>query len=433
MAIYVVLCLSRPFAAFIVLVFFALTVWLSGIKVAGGISAMIGIGAIFTLSWLVRLIARSESFIRVKEYGLLLALLMITGVTALLHLDGPAGSAALLTYVQLYLLFVLVVNLITTPGRLDAVSNLIVISSTLLAALILLDQIGWLPAALIPEQTMDIAAGQNVVISRTAGLWGDANFTALQLTIALPFILAAWSGASQARRALLLAAGAVILAAFVWTFSMGGLLGLSVMLLAAMLMTPRRHRLFRIARNSLFGVIALAALISSAPATFVQRVVVMFESNVSALSAFDQASLLTLGTNRGDTWWAALQAIAAAPWLGYGPGNAVYANASYSVLRLRSRNWVSPHNMLLAVAGDLGLVGLALFVALFIAALQAVRARPDAPAVEPGLQRDRQAIFIALIGYTVQSMALEIHNLKLLWVLLGMAIASSADIPVPDL
>jgi hypothetical protein len=39
------------------------------------------------------------------------------------------------------------------------------------------------------------------------------------------------------------------------------------------------------------------------------------------------------------------------------------------------------------------------------------------------LQRTREALFIALIGFTIQGMALEVHNMKLLWVLLGMAIA----------
>ena len=34
------------------------------------------------------------------------------------------------------------------------------------------------------------------------------------------------------------------------------------------------------------------------------------------------------------------------------------------------------------------------------------------------------AIFIALMGYAAQGMALEIHNLKLLWILMGLAIAS---------
>jgi O-antigen ligase len=417
---YILLCFSEFFAAFAILVLFALTVWLSGIQVIGGISAMIGLGVIFTAFWLTRLYFRAIVFPKVKEYRLLLALAVAVIVSALLHVNGPAGLSAVPTYLQLFLLFVLVTNLTTTPGRLQALGGVIIGSSVLLAALILLDQFGWLPPQLIPQQTLSMAPGVGVIISRTAGLWGDANVTALQLTIALPFILASWSGASQARRALLLAAGGAILAAFVWTFSMGGLLGLAVMLLIKMLTVPRRHRLFLVARNSLLGIIALSAFVYFTPELFVQRVVVLFESNVAALRAFDRASLLTIGTLRGDAWWAALQAIAAAPLLGHGPGNGMYAIASYSLLR--SAIILSPHNMFLAVAGDLGLIGLAFFVALCVAALSAVRSRSDAPVVEPGLHRTREALFIALTGFAVQGMALEVHNMKLLWILLGMAI-----------
>jgi O-antigen ligase len=383
---------------------------------------MIGVGLIFTAVWLTRLIFRTAVFTRVKEYDLLLALSAVVVVSAVVRLDGPAGFSATLTYLQLLLLFILVINLTTTSSRLDTVTGIIIVSSSVLAALILMDQFGWLPAELIPKQTTVIVTESMVRISRSAGLWGDANFTALQLTIALPFIVEWWPAVSLSKRALLLAAGGAILAAFFGTFSMGGLLGLSIMLLIKMLTVSRRDRLFFIARNSLIGISALSAFILFAPDSFVLRVVVTAQSTVGALSTPDQAALLTIGTNRGDTWWAALQAIAASPLLGYGPGNAAYANASYSVIRFT--NVLSSHNMLLGAAGELGLVGLALFGALFIAALRAVQSPPDAAAIESNLQRNCRALYIALIGYAAQGMALEIHDLKLLWILLGMAIAA---------
>ncbi len=418
---YVLLCLSRPFAAFTILLLSALTVWLSGIRVVGGVSVMVGVGLVFTSLWLTRVLLHTTKFVKVKEYKWLAALAIVVFFSTWLHLDGQAGFTAVLTYFQLFLLCVLVINLTTTPQRLDSMGYVIVFSSVSLAALILLDQVGWLPPQLIPEQNLDMAPGVGVMIPRTGGLWGDANVTALQLTIALPFIMAAWPEASRPMRTLLLATGGAIITAFVWTFSMGGLMGLSVMLLARMLMAPQRHRLFVTARNGLIGIIALSAFLAFVPELFVQRVVVMFESNAAALGAFDRASLLTIGTLRGDAWWAALQAVSAAPWLGYGPGNGVYAIASYSLLR--SQVFLSPHNMLLAVAGDLGLIGLALFAALFAAALLAVRPKANAPATNIGLSKTRDALFIAMIGYAVQGMALEIHNMKLLWILLGMAIA----------
>ncbi len=250
---YALLCAYRPFVAFEIVVFSALTVLLSGLKPVGGISVMIGLGLIFTVFWVARFFLRTTIFTITREYFLLLALVAVMLITSLLHVGGPAGFSAAFTYVQLFLFFVLVVNLTTTPLRLHALTGVIIFSSTLLATLILLDHLGWLPPGLIPEQTMGLAEGSNIMVSRTAGLWGDANFTALQLTIALPFIMGWWPEAGRIKQVFLLVASGAILVAFTWTFSIGGLLGLSVMLLIKMINAQRRDRLFAIARNVLIG------------------------------------------------------------------------------------------------------------------------------------------------------------------------------------
>ncbi len=419
---YIFLCLEWPFPAFIVLLFFALTVWLSGIKPVAGISMMIGIGAIFTLTWLARLVAGAAAFTRVKEYRLLLALAGVVLLSAMLHLDGPAGFSAVSTYVQLFLLCILVINLTTTPARLTAATTVVAVSSIFLAILICLDQLGWLPATVVFNQNVGMGFENSERIIRAAGLWGDANLTALQLTIALPFIFERWATANRPQQMLLLAAGGVVLTAFVWTFSLGGLLGLCAILLAKMFITPPHRRLFRIARNGLIGLILLLLFTTFAPASFLQRILLAVEKTVTAVQSSDKTLLLTLGTDRGDTWWAALQTIAAAPVFGYGPGNGVYANASYT--RLHFDKWVSPHNMFLAIAGDLGLVGLALFGVLCGSALLMTWGKGDPATAVFNVARNRQAIFIALLGCIVQGMALEIHNLKLLWILLGLAIAA---------
>jgi O-antigen ligase len=419
---YLLLCLGWPLAAFSVLLFFALTVWLSGIEVMAGISAMIGLGLVFMTFWLTRLSLRTVNFVRIKEYRLLLALIAIVLISAILHLDGPAGFGGALTYLQLPLLLVLVVNLADTPKRLRALGEVVIVSSVLLAVLILLDYFEWLPAGLVREQIVNIAVmGGTTAVARTGGLWGDANFTAVQLNIALPFILARWPRTGARGQALLLAASGLILIAFVWTFSMGGLLGISVMLLVRMFSAPQRNRLFAVVRNSLMGGAAFASFMIFAPELYVERVMVNIASVAGIFGASDSYALLTFATHRGNNWWAALQAIMASPLLGYGPGNASYANAWYSVLPLS--NQVGAHNMILDLAGDLGLIGMILFGALLIAALRAVRSTPSASAVEPELHRTRQAIFTALVGYVVQGMGLGIHNLKLLWILLGMAFA----------
>ena len=43
------------------------------------------------------------------------------------------------------------------------------------------------------------------------------------------------------------------------------------------------------------------------------------------------------------------------------------------------------------------------------------------PLTDSMLEQTGRAIFVALVAYIVQGMALDIQNLKLLWILLGMA------------
>jgi O-antigen ligase len=421
---YVLLAYVRPFAAFVVLALFALTVRLSGLEVVGGISAMIGLGLVFTIVWLSRLALRAASLARVREYGLLLGMIVVVLISALLNRDGPAGPAPVLTYLQLFLLFVLVVNLVTSPSQLHTLGGAIIASSTLLAAAILLEQAGWLPAALVREQAVGVYTGSGMeIVARTGGLWGDANFTAVQLTVALPFIVEWWPiRRDWWKRALLLGAAAAILTAFSFTFSVSGLMGLCVILLTKAIRDPQRGAFQAIARTSMLAITAFWALSVILPDLYVQRALEKVGELVRAVSTLDRDLLLRVGTNRGDTWQSALQAIGDSPLIGHGPGNASYANVQYSILR-GSTEHIAAHNMFLTVAGDLGLAGLASFVGLIVSAVFAVKSSSEMQATDSVLMRDGAALFIALLAVAVQGLALDLHTLKLLWVLLGMAIA----------
>jgi len=138
--------------------------------------------------------------------------------------------------------------------------------------------------------------------------------------------------------------------------------------------------------------------------------------------------LLSAGTNRGDTWQAAIKSILSSPLLGHGPGNSTFVNVQYSLIRGNivygvSGGMLGSHNMFLSVGSDLGLVGLALFAGLLISALIMTSRSWRMQTENTFLQRTGRALFIALVAYTVQGQALDIHNLKVLWILLGMAIA----------
>jgi putative inorganic carbon (hco3(-)) transporter len=421
---YAVLAYFRSFAAFILFVLLSLTVWLSGIKVVGGISVLVGLGLVFTVVWLWRLASSSGVFVKVKEYRLLLAMLAVLAISTLLNLNGPAGLAPVLTYLQLFILFVLVVNLATTPSRLHALGGAIIVASTLLAVLILLDQAGWLPAGLVGDSAAGVEVGSSLeIITRAGGLWGDANFSAMQLTMALPFIIEWWLMLRSWRaRALLLMAGGAILMALTFTFSTGGLLGLSIILLLKAIGVTRRNILLAILRISFLVVIALWASSVILPDLYLARVLAKLTDSWDAIRTLNPDLLLIAGSHRGDTWQAAAHVIMDSPVFGHSPGNGRYAAVGYSFF-YGTQETLGAHNMFLTVAEDLGIVGLGFFVALLVSAIYAVRPLTYLRTGDSVLRRNGEALFIALIAFSVQGLAIDIHSQKLLWVLMGMAIA----------
>ena len=418
---YAFLALVHPFAAFVMLLFLALTVWLSVVEIVSGISMMVGVGLIFTAAWLLHLAFRVRTFVKVREYGLLLGLTIMVFVSSLFNLDRMDSFAMAFTYLQLFLLFALVVNLVTTPAQLQTLGMVLVASSALVAVMILLDQLHLLPLQLLlnPASNVLVTSGY-VRIARASGLWGGPNMTAVQLTVALPFIIEWWPTRRAAgQRLLLLGITAAILAALLFTFSLGGIVGLVAIFLAKELGNARRDALFKIFRTVFIVAIVALILYGALPDLYKQRFVAQFNVLVEGIRDLDEEQLLWLATGRGDAWMATIRAIAQSPFVGHGPGNAVAANAPYTVLFYGDRR--APHNLFLSIGSELGLVGLAFFILLLFSLFLKIRPSWRAQPANSILQQTGRAIFVALVSYLVQGLALDIQNLKLLWILLGMA------------
>jgi O-antigen ligase len=214
----------------------------------------------------------------------------------------------------------------------------------------------------------------------------------------------------------------VILAAFSFTLSIGGLVGLLAFLLIKALQDPRRDIARIFVRCVLIISIAIVLIYVLLPDLYVQRVIMSMDVITSAISTQNPDLLLRFGTTRGDIWQAALKSITVSPLMGHGPGNGSFEIIRHSLLHSADYN-MSAHNMFLAVGADLGLIGLALFCLLLASAIWSVRPLSDSRTYGLPLQRTGETIFVALVVYVVQGLALDIHNLKLLWVLMGMAIA----------
>lgn len=259
---------------------------------------------------------------------------------------------------------------------------------------------------------------------RIAGPLGDPNFFAQALLILVPLALLL---AAEERRPLLrvasLAAGALVTAATVLTYSRGGAVALACVLFLCLLATRLRLR------HAALCVALLLALAAIVPAGFTRRLETIAEflpGQDEALrpdSSFEQRRLLTR---------VAWEMFLDHPLLGVGAGNYTlhfdeYAQEVGSVSReyegLGDLHY--PHNLYLEIAAETGLLGLSAFAVVVLACFSALRrARVAAQAAgDAGSVALTRGFDIAVVGFLVSSLFLHGHHPRYLWTLFGFAAA----------
>ena len=127
-------------------------------------------------------------------------------------------------------------------------------------------------------------------------------------------------------------------------------------------------------------------------------------------------------SGRWDIWRGALQVIVSHPFLGVGTGNFPYAAVDYSqyVMRLSAQGEQGgvAHNILLSVASELGVIGLALFSTILFFAFKTLLPISRRSALGTG-------VFLGLVAYLIAGMTLTWEDEKLGWVLFGSVLALS--------
>ncbi|HXH98466.1 MAG TPA: O-antigen ligase family protein [Gaiellaceae bacterium] len=215
------------------------------------------------------------------------------------------------------------------------------------------------------------------------------------------------------------AAAAVLLLdsiAAVLTQSRGGVVGLAVAFLAAVVVAGRaRPRVF--AAVLVVVAIGIGYYLTYAPAHL----------HVSG-------SLAQQSSGRSDEWRIALRMFANHPLNGVGLGNYVIVEPSYSTLsmnlnfvRFVVRTPLVAHNSFLEVAAELGLVGIVLFVAILsLAARAAGRALAALAQTGSRLEFYARGLLAGAIGMFVAYAFLSAEYEKQLWLVLGLLASVSA-------
>jgi putative inorganic carbon (HCO3(-)) transporter len=267
--------------------------------------------------------------------------LFVLGATMLLTMPfsiwpGGAVTTFFETFFKVVIVFVLMVNTLTTPRRIERITWLMMMAAAYIAA----------------RGVFDYARGMNLVedgrlAGAVGGIFGNPNDLALNMVSLLPLAVMAalarrysffWRG---------VAAVAVVLmmATVIFTKSRGGALGLVVVMVALLFLSRKLKPAVGIA--VLAGGLVITPLL---PGEFWTRMATILDSEQDAQqftgSREARATLLREG----------LQTFVEHPLTGVGMGQ--FKNYNWPE---RQERWREAHNMLIQVGADIGIIGVIAF------------------------------------------------------------------------
>jgi O-antigen ligase len=270
--------------------------------------------------------------------------------------------------------------------------------------------------ALVIITRFDLGEGGNWRLGRL--YYYDANDFATFVVTAIPLGIYFLHAAPKAMTRVAAALGLVVLTlGFVWTGSRGGFIALAAVALFIVVRysaIPLRWRL---------GATALVALVVVATASdhYWQQM-----GTITSDSDYNHTS----ETGRMQIWRRGIGYMMANPLLGVGPNNFPSAEGTLSPLAERQQygigvRWNAAHNSFIQIGAELGLPGLAMFIAIiasaFLALRRAGRAEAAAARAEPRPPLT-PALTASLFGFVVGAFFLSLAYSEMLYTLVALAI-----------
>jgi probable O-glycosylation ligase (exosortase A-associated) len=314
-----------------------------------------------------QLSVENQLTIRTKEVNRLLLLLLLTLISVLFALDRSIALKGLIEYAKVIVMFVVMVNVVRTKGRLKALLLLVLVASIVLSITAFNDyRLGHLNLA---GRRIEGAIG---------GLFENPNDLALHLVTFLPIVIGLGLGSrNPLGKVVYFCTSLILLAGIVVTFSRGGFLGLVFVVGVLVWKLGKRHR-----TNVVIATVLLAiAFLVLAPGAYRQRLgTTKDESAVARTDELKRSIYLTLRH----------------PLFGVGIGN----------YRLYSNREQATHNAYTQVASETGLIAAVVYVLFLLAALK--RARRVADTADKD-SKNRWLFYLSIglqasmIGYMVTS------------------------------
>ena len=372
-------------------------------------------GAFAIISLVLGRLNRGAAISRMStELLLLLAMAGVMLVTAPFSI-WPGGAISVVTdlYCKVIIVFVLMLNTVTTRERFARLITVVVLGTSYIGVRAVLDYVRGVN--LYEDGRVGGAVG---------GLFGNPNDMALNMVTFLPLAVAlALVRGRPLVRVLSVVGVPAIAAAIVFSKSRGGMIGL-VMMLGVLLYQVRRIRP-GVAATVLAMCLAAIPLL---PATFLLRMSSIYNADEDPTGSREARQRLM---REG------YEAFLDHPVFGLGAGQ--FSNYQPDQ---REEPWRETHNAVLQVASELGVFGLVLFIALigsgFVAALRAIatlrrtlRPPPNGSGARRELELFGAAVVAGLTGWFAAAMFASVAYYWTFYLVLGFAV-TFCDIALHD-
>lgn len=307
---------------------------------------LVKIVAISTL--LAYLIAKLTAGERLTIWPLELTLVLVIALLGLLFTPiaaAPQDSLNVLldVFLKVVIIFLLMINLINTAGRLRAIMKLSVICGTALAVFALFSY-------LTGNFMFEGKKVTNRVAGIVAGMFGNPNDLALSLDLLLPLCVAFALSSRGWKRTAYFVCAAILAVGVVVTFSRGGFLGLVALSLVLLWKLSRRNRGLTIVAF----LVATGFFLVAMPNGYSNRLTTIFSIEEDQTgSAQARRELLDR----------ALQVASNHVLIGVGMGN----------FHIYSIHEQVAHNSYLEISAELGVAGLMAYLILIFAPLRPLR------------------------------------------------------------
>ena len=279
----------------------------------------------------------------------ILALIAALGVLFAPLASSPSDSVDTLLdmFIKVIIIFILMINVITTHHRLRLMLSLVVVCGTIFAALAIRSYlIG--DFTLVEKKNVGVVGLR--IVGAVGGFFGNPNDLAISLNLLLPLAVALALTSTGLKRMLYLVCGGILIGGVIVTFSRGGFLGLASLAFVFLWKVGRQNRaVTALALAGLLGVLVLAL-----PVGYAGRITSMFNIGEDPTGS-SQA--------RRDLLDRAANVAAHHPIIGIGMGN----------FHIYSVHEQVAHNSYLEIAAELGLVGLGAYLLVIFAPLRSLR------------------------------------------------------------